>query len=95
MVVHNRNAKTMSAQKLRSCRGRDRAFAAQTPSATSIRTRPARSANAVRGRLGLWAVRHTAAKARVIPAAAKNQRWRRTKPILPHSMGVDYGSGGP
>src|SRR4029077_19627780 len=94
-MVHNRNAKTVSAQKLRSLRGRARALAEQTQSATSIRAKPMRSANAVRAGLGPRAVKHTAAKARVIPAAAKNQRRRRTRPILVHSMGVNYGNRGP
>src|SRR5258707_13124780 len=72
----------MRAQKLRSGRGPDRALPAQTPRATSITARPARSAKAVRAGLDPWAARHTTAKARVIPAAARNQRCRRTRPIL-------------
>ena len=64
----------MRAQKPRSARGREIALLAQAVAAISMIAKPVRSENAVSAGLDWWFAKHTAAKARVIPAAAKNQR---------------------
>src|SRR5256885_8922574 len=82
----------MRAQKLRSWPGRRQALVRVIPIAVTMRIRPAMSAKAVRARLGC-ATRDTAEKARVIPAAATNQRCSRNGVIRRHSMGVMWGDG--
>src|SRR5215831_10607385 len=85
LAVQRLKPKAIRTQKLRSRFGRLTALKIVLASAASIRMSPTQSAIAVRPG-PRWPVRDTTAKARVTPAAATNQRWRRIKLIRPYIL---------
>src|SRR5579885_2069074 len=72
-MPQSRNARDVSVQNVLSLSEREIAFAKASPLATAISANPTRSAKVVRP-VPFCARRDTAAKARVNPAAATNQR---------------------